>query len=129
VLIVGVNSDESVRRLKGPGRPINSLPDRMQVLAALSCIDHLIAFEGDTPEDLLKALHPDVYVKGGDYTRETLPEARLVEGFGGTIRFLPYVEDQSTTGIIERIRDTRGSKSRSRKVKKAGDLVSHVQSI
>ncbi|WP_447978034.1 D-glycero-beta-D-manno-heptose 1-phosphate adenylyltransferase [Candidatus Nitrospira bockiana] len=104
VLIVGVNSDGSVQRLKGPRRPINPLEDRLQVLAALSSIDHLIAFDDDTPTSLLEALRPDVYVKGGDYTRETLPEAPVVEALGGSIRFLPYVEDQSTTGIIERIR-------------------------
>lgn len=108
ILIVGVNSDDSVRRLKGPVRPINSLDDRMQVLAALSCIDHLIAFDGDTPSDLLRAIRPDIYVKGGDYTRQTLPEAALVEGLGGSVQFLPYVEDQSTSGIIERVREAAG---------------------
>jgi len=105
ILIVGVNSDDSVRRLKGSARPINSLDDRMQVLAALSCIDHLIAFDGDTPSDLLRAIRPDIYVKGGDYTRQTLPEAALVEALGGRVQFLPYVEDQSTSGIIERVRE------------------------
>lgn len=104
VLIVGVNSDLSVQRLKGPGRPVNPLSDRIQVLSALSCIDYVTPFEGDTPADLLQAVRPDVYVKGGDYTRETLPEATLVEELGGSVQFLPYVEDQSTSGIIERIR-------------------------
>ena len=104
ILIVGVNSDDSIRRLKGSSRPINPLDDRIQVLAALSCIDHLVAFDGDTPSDLLHVIRPDVYVKGGDYNRQTLPEAPLVEALGGTVEFLPYVEDQSTTGIIERVR-------------------------
>jgi D-beta-D-heptose 7-phosphate kinase / D-beta-D-heptose 1-phosphate adenosyltransferase len=103
ILIVGVNSDESIRRLKGSSRPINPLEDRIQVLAALSCIDHLVAFDGDTPSDLLGLIRPDVYVKGGDYSRDTLPEAPLIEALGGRIEFLPYVEDQSTTGIIERV--------------------------
>ncbi|MBX6313636.1 MAG: D-glycero-beta-D-manno-heptose 1-phosphate adenylyltransferase [Isosphaeraceae bacterium] len=104
ILIVGVNSDDSIRRLKGPPRPINTLDDRVQVLAALSCIDHIITFDEDTPSALLRALRPDVFVKGGDYTRPTIPEAPLVEALGGEVRILPYVEDRSTTDIIERIR-------------------------
>jgi D-beta-D-heptose 7-phosphate kinase/D-beta-D-heptose 1-phosphate adenosyltransferase len=104
VLIVGVNSDDSVKRLKGPSRPINLLEDRVQVLAALSCIDHIIPFEEDTPSDLIRAIRPDVFVKGGDYTRETLPEAPLVEELGGRVEILPYVDDHSTTLIIDRIR-------------------------
>jgi D-beta-D-heptose 7-phosphate kinase/D-beta-D-heptose 1-phosphate adenosyltransferase len=105
ILIVAVNSDDSIRRLKGSCRPINPLDDRIQVLAALSCIDHLVTFDGDTPSDLLHLIRPDVYVKGGDYNRQTLPEAPLVEALGGRVEFLPYVEDQSTTGIIERVRN------------------------
>jgi D-beta-D-heptose 7-phosphate kinase/D-beta-D-heptose 1-phosphate adenosyltransferase len=104
LLVVGINSDESVRRLKGSGRPINGLEDRVQVLAALSCIDHIVPFDGDTPEELIRAIRPDVFVKGGDYTIEQLPEAGLVEQLGGTVQLLPFVEDRSTTGIIERIR-------------------------
>ena len=103
VLVVGVNSDASVRRLKGPERPINPLEDRLQVLAALSCVDHLIAFDEDTPIELLRVLWPDVFVKGGDYTRESLPEAPVVEALGGTVELLPYLEDRSTTGLVERI--------------------------
>jgi D-beta-D-heptose 7-phosphate kinase / D-beta-D-heptose 1-phosphate adenosyltransferase len=105
VLIVGVNADAGVRRLKGPARPINALEDRAQVLAALSCVDHLIAFEDETPIQLIRALRPDVFVKGGDYTRASLPEAPIVEQLGGVVRILPYVADQSTTSIIARIRD------------------------
>jgi D-beta-D-heptose 7-phosphate kinase / D-beta-D-heptose 1-phosphate adenosyltransferase len=103
VLIVGVNADAGVRRLKGPTRPINSLEDRAQVLAALSCVDHLIAFEEETPIQLIRALRPDVFVKGGDYTRASLPEAPVVEQLGGVVHILPYLADQSTTSIIERI--------------------------
>lgn len=106
VLIVGVNTDESVRRLKGPERPINTLDDRIEVLAALSCIDHLVAFADDTPADLIRAIRPDVFVKGGNYTRDDLPEAALVESLGGRVQILPYLEDRSTTGLIERIRAT-----------------------
>ena len=103
VLVVGVNSDAGIRRLKGPGRPINTLEDRLQVLAALSCVDHLTAFDEDTPCELIRALRPDVFVKGGDYTRERLPEAPLVEELGGVVQILPYLQDRSTTGLIERI--------------------------
>lgn len=112
ILIVGINSDESVRRLKGPSRPINALEDRAQVLAAISCVDHIVPFAADTPKDLIRAIQPDVFVKGGDYTLETLPEAPLVKELGGEVQILPYVEDRSTTGMIERIRklsvSTRG---------------------
>jgi D-beta-D-heptose 7-phosphate kinase/D-beta-D-heptose 1-phosphate adenosyltransferase len=112
VLIVGVNTDEGIRRLKGPQRPINSLEDRLQVLGALSCIDHLIAFDEDTPCNLIKALRPDVFVKGGDYTRERLPEAPLVEELGGIVQILPFVQDQSTTGIIARIQQVAAGPAR-----------------
>jgi len=107
VLVVGVNSDASVRRLKGPARPINSVDDRIKVLAALSYVDHVVAFEGDSPTEVIRAVRPDIYVKGGDYTRETLPEAPLVESLGGAVCILPYLEDRSTTGLIERIRSVR----------------------
>jgi D-beta-D-heptose 7-phosphate kinase / D-beta-D-heptose 1-phosphate adenosyltransferase len=104
ILVVGLNSDESVRRLKGPDRPINKLEDRGQVLSALSCVDHIIPFHEDTPEEVIKIIKPDIFVKGGDYTLETLPEAPLVVKLGGEVVILPYVQDQSTTGIIERIK-------------------------
>lgn len=102
VLIVGLNSDASVKRLKGDTRPINAFDDRAQVLAALSCVDHIIGFSEDTPAHLIEAIRPDVFVKGGDYTKETLPEAPLVESLGGEVQLLTYLEDFSTTGIIER---------------------------
>ncbi|HEX8939879.1 MAG TPA: D-glycero-beta-D-manno-heptose 1-phosphate adenylyltransferase [Candidatus Limnocylindrales bacterium] len=104
VLVVGVNSDAGVQRLKGPDRPINALEDRLQVLSALSCIDHIVAFDEDTPVELIRAIRPDVYVKGGDYTRERLPEASVVEALGGEVQILPYVEDRSTTNVIARVR-------------------------
>jgi D-beta-D-heptose 7-phosphate kinase/D-beta-D-heptose 1-phosphate adenosyltransferase len=109
VLVVGLNSDESVARLKGPGRPVNTLEDRAHVLAALSAVDHIVAFEEDTPIALVEDVRPDVFVKGGDYTREMLPEAPVVEALGGTIHLLPYVDDRSTSGIIERIREVEAS--------------------
>jgi len=103
MLVVGLNSDDSVRRLKGHGRPVNPLEDRAQVLASLSSVDYVVPFPEDTPEDLLRTLRPDIFVKGGDYTHESLPEAALVESFGGVVRILDYVEDHSTTAIIGRI--------------------------
>lgn len=105
ILIVGLNTDDSVRKLKGASRPINALEDRAQVLAALSCVDHIVSFDSDTPHELIRMIRPDVFVKGGDYTRETLPEADLVEQQGGRIEILPYLEEYSTTGVIEKIRN------------------------
>jgi D-beta-D-heptose 7-phosphate kinase / D-beta-D-heptose 1-phosphate adenosyltransferase len=104
VLVVAVNSDESVRRLKGAERPINELDDRLGVLEALSCVDHVVAFDADTPVDLIRSVRPDVFVKGGDYSLTQLPEAPVVESLGGSVQILPYVEDRSTTGLIARVR-------------------------
>ncbi len=106
VLVVAVNSDESVAKLKGPGRPINSLEDRISVLSALSCVDYIISFGSETPEELIRLVRPDVFVKGGDYTRDKLPEARLVQELGGMVEILPYIRDRSTTNIIQRIRSS-----------------------
>lgn len=103
ILIIGVNSDLSVSRLKGPTRPINSLCDRIQVLAGLHSVDCLISFDQDTPISLIQIICPDVYTKGGDYTKETLPEAPIVEQLGGVVKILPFVENRSTTAMIERI--------------------------
>jgi D-beta-D-heptose 7-phosphate kinase / D-beta-D-heptose 1-phosphate adenosyltransferase len=104
VLVVAVNSDESVRRLKGPDRPVNPEADRVAVLAALSCVDHVVLFDADSPTELLEAVRPDVYVKGGDYRPDLIPEAPLVQRLGGEVRVLDYLYDRSTTKIIERIR-------------------------
>lgn len=103
ILIIGVNSDVSVSRLKGSSRPINPLLDRIQVLSGLGCVDHLVSFDDDTPSNLIRMVRPDVYVKGGDYSKETLPEASVVEQLGGVVQILPFVENRSTTSIIERI--------------------------
>jgi D-beta-D-heptose 7-phosphate kinase/D-beta-D-heptose 1-phosphate adenosyltransferase len=105
VLIVGVNSDASVRRVKGASRPINPLDDRVGVLEALSCVDLVVPFDGETPIELIRQVRPDVFTKGGDYTRDRLPEADVVEEFGGVIQILPYVEDRSTTRVIDRVRE------------------------
>jgi D-beta-D-heptose 7-phosphate kinase / D-beta-D-heptose 1-phosphate adenosyltransferase len=104
VLVVGVNTDAGVARLKGPQRPVNPLDDRMEVLAGLSSVDLVVSFDEDTPERLIELIRPDVFVKGGDYSVEMLPEARVVEAHGGAVAILDYVEDTSTTGILERVR-------------------------
>ncbi len=110
LLVLGVNTDESVQRLKGPSRPINGLKDRVQVLSGLSSVDYITAFGEDTPVELIRVIRPDVFVKGGDYTRETLPEAALVEELGGAVQILPYMEDHSTTSMIARIREAYDDK-------------------
>ena len=102
VLILGLNSDASVRRLKGETRPVNSAADRAEVVGALASVDYVVIFGEDTAEELIAKVRPAVYAKGGDYTRETLPEARIVESYGGEVAFIPLVEGKSTTGIIER---------------------------
>ncbi|MFD0265340.1 D-glycero-beta-D-manno-heptose 1-phosphate adenylyltransferase [Streptomyces sp. NPDC127106] len=101
-LIVCVNSDASLRRLKGPGRPLNPLEDRVRVLAALGSVDAVVAFEEDTPETLLGRLRPDVWVKGGDYSADDLPEARALRAWGGQAVVLPYLDGRSTTGLADR---------------------------
>lgn len=107
VLIVGVNSDDSVRRLKGDSRPVNTLADRLTVLSALSCIDHLVPFAELNPNNLIRMICPDFFVKGGDYSREQLPEVELVEELGGVIKILPYIDNRSTTRLIHHIRELR----------------------
>ncbi|MER7455704.1 D-glycero-beta-D-manno-heptose 1-phosphate adenylyltransferase [Micromonospora sp. NPDC126480] len=104
LLVVAVNSDGSVRRLKGADRPVNPVEDRVALLSALSCVDHVVVFEEDSPARLIEAVRPDVYVKGGDYPPEMVPEAPLVRRLGGQVRTLGYVPDRSTSAIIDRIR-------------------------
>lgn len=95
-----------MRRLgKGPDRPVNPLEDRAHVLAALRSVDGVIAFEEDTPENLITFLKPEVHVKGGDYTEEDLPEAKIVRGYGGIVQILPLLKGRSTTKILKRLRD------------------------
>jgi D-beta-D-heptose 7-phosphate kinase/D-beta-D-heptose 1-phosphate adenosyltransferase len=103
LLIVGINTDESVANLKGPHRPINPLDDRAQVLAGLGCVDYVVPFAEQTPDALIRAIRPDLFVKGGDYRRETLPETAVVESLGGAVHILPFIDDRSTTRVIERI--------------------------
>lgn len=102
VLVVAVNDDDSVRRLKGPGRPINIAADRADLLAELPAVDYVTVFESDTPIPLLRRIRPDIYAKGGDYTAEMLEETDVVRGYGGTVRIVDYVSPHSTSRIIAR---------------------------
>jgi D-glycero-beta-D-manno-heptose 1-phosphate adenylyltransferase len=107
VLVVGINSDASVRRLKGPGRPILPATERAELLAALRCVDHVVIFDDDTPEECIRLLHPDVHCKGADYQPphgKPIPEAALVEAYGGRVAFLPLVDGLSTTELIRRVK-------------------------
>jgi rfaE bifunctional protein nucleotidyltransferase chain/domain len=104
-LVVGINSDESVRRLKGAGRPVRRQHDRAYVLAALEVVDVVVVFEQDTPLELVRLLEPDVIVKGGDYAPDDVVGAREVTARGGEVVIVPLTHGQSTTSIIERLRD------------------------
>lgn len=103
LLIVAINDDESVKKLKGPGRPINNVEQRMAVLAGLGVVDWVISYSDDTPERLLKKLQPDVLVKGGDYTVDGVVGADIVRAYGGDVRVLGVVKNLSTTSIIDRV--------------------------
>ena len=103
-LAVGLNSDVSVRRLKGPERPVNAEADRAEVLDALFAVDYVTIFDEPTAEELIARIRPDVYVKGGDYTLDTLPEAKIVQQYGGRVAFVDLVPGRSTTKVIEKLR-------------------------
>lgn len=104
VLVVGLNSDDSVRRLKGPSRPINGEKERAFVLAALACVDYVVVFEEDTPKELIETVRPDVLVKGGDYALDQIVGADFVTRNGGSVTTLPFVEGFSSTRIIEQLK-------------------------
>lgn len=103
-LVVGINSDASVRRLKGPTRPVRTAAERAYVLAALGAVDAVVIFDDDTPLTLVQALTPDVIVKGGDYNPETIVGATEVRARGGRVVVIPLTAGQSTTSIIEKLR-------------------------
>jgi rfaE bifunctional protein nucleotidyltransferase chain/domain len=103
VLVVGLNSDDSVRRLKGPSRPVNSQEDRAEVLSSLECVDFVSIFDEDTPVEFLKAVKPNIHVKGGDYKPSDLAETPVVEGMGGRVHIIELVPGRSTTGLIEKL--------------------------
>ena len=103
VLIVLLNSDKSVKSIKGPTRPINNENDRAEILCALSCVDYVVLFDEDSPRNLLDEMKPDVYTKGADYTMETLPEADIMKKNGTRVEFISFVEGKSTTNIISKL--------------------------
>lgn len=110
LLVVGVNSDDSVRRLKGPTRPVRTEAERALVLAALECVDAVVVFGEDTPLELVRALEPDVIVKGGDYSPDTVVGADIVRARGGRVVIVPITPGHSTTSTIARMReDSKGS--------------------
>ena len=102
-MIIGLNSDASVRRLKGETRPVNGQMERATLLAALSFVDAVVIFDEDTPENLIKAIKPDILIKGGDYTFETIVGADFVSSYGGIVKTIPLVENFSTTKILKRL--------------------------
>lgn len=102
-LFVGVNSDESVRRLKGPTRPINNEQDRAELLAGLKSVDYTVVFTEDTPVELIEELKPSIHIKGGDYKKEDLPETKVVESYGGEVYIVSLVEGKSTTNVVKKI--------------------------
>ena len=107
LLVVGLNSDESVRQLKGPTRPIMPEQERAEMLAALACVDYVVIFNENTPEAALARLKPDIHCKGADYSPpngKPIPEASVVESYGGRIAFIPLVLGSSTTDLFRRIK-------------------------
>jgi D-beta-D-heptose 7-phosphate kinase/D-beta-D-heptose 1-phosphate adenosyltransferase len=108
VLIVGLNSDDSARRVKGPDRPVMLEEDRVELLEALPCVDHVIVFDEDTPEALIRRVEPDLHVKGGDHAGDRLAEESAVEEVGGEVIVLPLLPGRSASATIEHIRSSSG---------------------
>ena len=106
VLIVALNSDKSVKKIKGESRPVNNENDRAEVLSSLRCVDYVVLFEDESPIELLLRIKPDVHTKGADYTLETLPEAKEIIKAGGRIEFIPFVKGKSTTAVIEKMKQS-----------------------
>ncbi len=111
ILVVGVNSDQSVRSLKGPQRPITPLEERMEILSSLECVDYVTFFEESTPLGLISLLEPHVLVKGGDWSKETTVGKEVVERLGGEVVILPFVEGGSTSNLVETILKRYGKRS------------------
>jgi len=107
VLVLGLNSDSSVKKIKGSARPINKQLDRARVLSALSCVDYLTIFSEDTPLRLIRLIQPDVLVKGGDWQTEKIVGADFVKARGGKVLAIPYIKGYSTTKLINKIRSPR----------------------
>lgn len=105
--IVLLNSDKSVKSIKGPSRPINNENDRAEILSALRCVDYVVLFDEDSPRNLLDEIKPDVYTKGADYSMETLPEADIMKKNGTRVEFISFVEGKSTTNTIEKMKNSK----------------------
>ena len=103
LLVLGLNSDDSIRRLKGSGRPLIGQDERAHIMAALNCIDFVVIFDEDTPLELISLLRPDVLVKGGDYTVDGVVGRDIVESYGGRVELINFVDGKSTTNIINKI--------------------------
>jgi len=103
VLVVGVNSDDSVKRLKGPTRPIQNEKDRAEILLGLKSVDHTVIFTEDTPQKLIEQVRPDILVKGGDWTPDKIVGGAFVQSYGGQVCSLSFIDGKSTTKIIEKI--------------------------
>jgi rfaE bifunctional protein nucleotidyltransferase chain/domain len=104
ILVVGINSDASVRNLKGPERPINNQDDRAELLSSLECVDIVSIFDEGTPVEFIKVVKPDIHVKGADYKPQDLEETPVVESLGGRVEILPLVPQKSTTSLVQKIR-------------------------
>ena len=104
--MVLLNSDKSVRSIKGPTRPINNESDRAEVLCALACVDYVVLFDEDSPANLIDEIKPDVYTKGADYTMETLPEADIMRKNNTRVEFITFVDGKSTTNTIEKMKNS-----------------------
>ena len=102
--VIMLNSDKSVRSIKGPTRPVNNENDRAEILCALDYVDYVVLFDEDSPQNLIAEIKPDVHTKGADYNVETLPEAKTIIENGGRIEFISFVEGKSTTSIIEKMK-------------------------
>jgi D-glycero-beta-D-manno-heptose 1-phosphate adenylyltransferase len=108
VLWLGLNSDASVKKLKGASRPINSEEDRAYVLASLEAVSYITIFPEQTPIELLKLIQPQIHTKGGDYKAETLPETKTILSWGGEVKILPFLPGKSTTGILKKLEESSG---------------------
>ncbi len=103
ILIVCLNSDNSVKKLKGPTRPLNNENDRAEILAALACVDYVVIFDEQTPVNYLEKIKPNIHTKGGDYNADNLPETKVIRDNGGRLEFISFVEGKSTTGLLNKI--------------------------
>ncbi len=105
ILIVGINSDESIKKIKQQNRPINKLLDRMIVLDSIKYVDYVVPFDEETPENLIKIIKPDVLTKGGDWNKKDVVGSNFVKSYGGRIVIIPYIKGKSTTNTIKKIQD------------------------